>query len=195
MQCYYRVTEMRNRKILVIGSILLVALFIIAMIMNSVNDLKNLNSNTRNLQQSSQKANEPQFTKEGTLAFISSSNEDTLGVLDIEIADDEAQILQGLMYRSSMKENQGMLFIFNYSSPQSFWMKNTIISLDIIFVDDNFNIVTIHTNTRPYSEAPIPSFKDARYVVEVNAGYCSRHNIKEGDRIYSSAFETVKISV
>ena len=161
---------MRNRKILIIGSIFLVALFVIAIVMNSINDLKNLNK-TNVPPPATQVKSEPQFVKEGELSFVAASNYDTMGLINIEIADDDAQRGQGLMFRSSMKENEGMLFIFEYSALQSFWMKNTIISLDIIFVDENGRIVTIHSNTQPYSESPIPSFKNAKYVVEVNAGY------------------------
>jgi uncharacterized membrane protein (UPF0127 family) len=62
-------------------------------------------------------------------------------------------------------------------------MKNTYISLDILFVDSNKEIVTIQTNTQPLSTEPVPSYKPAKYVIEVNAGFCSKYNIKEGDRI------------
>lgn len=162
--------------------------------MNSVNDLKNLNKTSNPVSNNDTKLMEPEFVKEGTLHFFSASGNDTLGVIDIEIADDDAQRQQGLMYRTKMKDNQGMLFVFDKSELQNFWMKNTIISLDIIYVDEDFNIVTIHRNTEPYSESQIPSFKKAKYVVEVNAGYCSRHQINEGDRIHSTTFDIVKVA-
>ncbi|MEO8149714.1 MAG: DUF192 domain-containing protein [Bacteroidia bacterium] len=183
---------MRNRKIIVIGAILLVAIFLIAIVMNSINDLKNLSKTNTQSTAIKDGATEPQFVKEGTLSFIA-SNDDTLGTIDIEIADNDAQREQGLMYRSSMKQNQGMLFVFDKSGQQNFWMKNTIISLDIIYVDENFNIVTIHKNTQPYSEAQIPSYKNAQYVIEVNAEFCNRNNIKEGDRIYSKVLQPHKV--
>lgn len=62
-------------------------------------------------------------------------------------------------------------------------MKNTIIPLDIIFIDENKKIVTIQQNTVPFSEESIPSYKNAMYVIEVNAGFCGKFSIKEGDYI------------
>jgi uncharacterized protein len=126
---------------------------------------------------------EPEFKKEGELAFIDQQTGDTLQHIDIEIADTPRDRAQGLMYRTQMGENQGMLFVFEEEEPQSFWMKNTKISLDIIFADANKKIVTIQKHTIPYSEAPVPSFEDAKYVVEVNAGFTDRYSIKEGDKI------------
>lgn len=122
------------------------------------------------------------FTKEGELVFS-----DSMGVqktkIDIEIADDEYQRELGLMNRKSMEENQGMLFIFPFERFQSFWMRNTFISLDIIFVDANKTIVTIHKNTQVLSDQSYPSSKPAKYVVEVVAGFTDKHNIQIGDKI------------
>ncbi len=122
------------------------------------------------------------FTKEGELSFINSKGE-LISQLSIEIADDDEQRITGLMFRDKMEENQGMLFIFPYEAPQSFWMKNTILPLDIIFVSAKMEIVKIHKNTIPYSEQSYSSVRPSQYVVEVNAGYTDRYGIKEGDRI------------
>ena len=122
----------------------------------------------------------PAFTKEGDLVFISKTNRDTISKLDIEIVDKDHEIESGLMYRKSMPENAGMLFIFDRMEPRSFWMKNTIIPLDIIFIDDFYQIVTIQANTVPQSERSIPSNKPAQYVLEVNGGYCQKNGIGEG---------------
>lgn len=127
--------------------------------------------------------NAPAFRKDGVLSFSNNAAADTAISIDIEVVDEEWSISRGLMYRPSMKENRGMLFIFPDSQPRSFWMKNTIISLDIIFIDSQKNIVTIQKYTTPYSEDSVPSYKDARYVLEVNAGFCDKYNIKEGDRV------------
>lgn len=126
------------------------------------------------------KRNEPAFNKEGVLYFLSPSKEDTISVLDIEISEKPNELTQGLMYRSHLGTNEGMLFIFNNEEKQSFWMKNTRISLDIIFVNSNMKIVQIARHTVPYSEEPVPSIYPARYVIEVNAGYTIRYGIKEG---------------
>ena len=122
------------------------------------------------------------FTKEGELTFT-----DSLGTLkskiDLEIAETTYETRLGLMNRNKMEENQGMLFILPNLEPQSFWMRNTLISLDMIFVTDQKKIVTIHKNTKILSDQSYPSSEPAKYVVEVLAGFADRHNIKVGDKI------------
>ena len=125
----------------------------------------------------------PSFNKEGELIFISKTESDTLAVIDIEIANDEHKTAQGLMYRSSMPHNAGMLFLMPSEEIQGFWMRNTYIALDMIFVNSKMEIVTIHANTTPMNENSYISTAPALYVVEVNAGYCNKNNIKEGDKI------------
>jgi uncharacterized membrane protein (UPF0127 family) len=122
----------------------------------------------------------PEFRKDGSLSFIPAGKSDTV-TIDIEVVDNQAEISRGLMYRPYLPEFAGMLFIFPQEEVRSFWMKNTYISLDILFVNSDLEIVTIQSNTQPLSTAPVPSFKPARYVIEVNAGFTSKHNIKEGD--------------
>lgn len=122
------------------------------------------------------------FSKEGELVFS-----DSLGniktKIDIEIADDDYQRQLGLMNRKEMKENEGMLFIFPRQDWLSFWMRNTLISLDMIFVNENKQIVTIHKNTRILSDSSYPSTRPAKYVVEVVAGFTDKYNIQVGDKI------------
>lgn len=125
----------------------------------------------------------PSFVKEGELLFKSATTNDTLAVIDIEIADNEQKTAQGLMYRSSMPENAGMLFLMRAERIQSFWMRNTYIPLDMIFVNSDMEIVTIHANTTPMNENSYVSTAPALYVVEVNAGFCNKNNIKIGDII------------
>ena len=122
------------------------------------------------------------FTKEGELVFSDSTGLQKAKI-EIEIADDDYQRELGLMNRKSMKENQGMLFIFPFERYQSFWMRNTFISLDMIFVDANKTIVTIHKNTQVLSDQSYPSSKPAKYVVEVISGFTDKHNIEIGDKI------------
>ncbi len=124
----------------------------------------------------------PRFQKEGELQFLSAEGR-SLQTIDIEIADNEMDQARGLMWRKSMEENQGMLFIMARQEEQSFWMLNTYIPLDIIFVNDQFEIVKIRTNTKPQSLDQITSERPALYVVEVNAGFCEKFGIKEGDTI------------
>ena len=121
---------------------------------------------------------EPQFKKEGELTFLKNQEK-----LTIEIAGNEAETTQGLMYRRSMPDSCGMVFIFADSKPRSFWMKNTYLPLDILYLDESKKIVTIQANRTPFSEEEIPSFEDAKYVLEVNAGYCKRKGIEKGDAV------------
>ena len=122
------------------------------------------------------------FTKEGELELFNQADS-LLAKLDIEIADDDAQTTRGLMYRRSMGEYEGMLFIFPSIEERSFWMKNTFIPLDLIFLDENRIIVHIHENASTKSEESIPSLKPAKYVLEVNAGFSAMHYLKVGDRM------------
>lgn len=126
---------------------------------------------------------EPQFVREGELFFLKQDNGDTLKHIIIEIADNDEERSQGLMYRSAMADSLGMLFIFDEEKEQSFWMKNTIMTLDIMYANAQGEILTMYKYTTPYSEAPIPSYKKAQYVVEVAGGFTDRYNIQIGDRI------------
>jgi len=119
------------------------------------------------------------FIKEGEVAFMDSV-EKLLIRIDVEIASRPEERNQGLMYRDHMPVGFGMLFIFEQMAPRSFWMHNTPLSLDLIFLDDGKRIVSIQSNTQPYSDNPIPSGKSAMYVIEVNAGFCNQHGIKVG---------------
>lgn len=87
------------------------------------------------------------------------------------------------MFRRHMDSDKGMLFIFPVEELQSFWMRNTFIPLDIIFINAQKTIVKIHANTQTLSDQSYPSMQPSQYVVEVNGGFCSTHNIKEGDKI------------
>ncbi|MBC6995682.1 DUF192 domain-containing protein [Neolewinella lacunae] len=125
----------------------------------------------------------PRFTDEGDLTIFRSTTEEVLATLDIEIADDNESIVQGLMYRQSMEEDQGMLFIMPATEPQAFWMLNTYIPLDLIFIDANYRIVNIRPDNPPKSLDRITSEGPAAYVLEVNAGFAARHGLAPGDRI------------
>jgi uncharacterized membrane protein (UPF0127 family) len=125
----------------------------------------------------------PVFRKDGELKFVDSKTYGEIVRIDVEVADDENERMQGLMYRESLPEFAGMLFLMGVEEPQSFWMKNTKVPLDIIYVNSDNVIVTICRNTRPYSLDQVLSEKPALYVVEVNAGFAAKHGIKTGDKI------------
>jgi len=122
------------------------------------------------------------FKKQGEV-FFQDSLKNLVKKVDVEIADSDAARHLGLMFREGMNEDQGMLFIFPKEEPQSFYMKNTVLPLDIIFVNASKKIVKIHSDTEPFSEKSLPSVKPALYVVEVNAGFTKKFGIKEGSQI------------
>lgn len=124
---------------------------------------------------------EDEFKKEGQLSFFDKQNNNIITSIDIEIADTDYEIELGLMYRYSMSKRVGMLFIMETDEPKSFWMKNTYISLDIIYLNKDLEIVKIHKYTQPLSEKPILSIEKSKYVIEVIGGFCDELNIEEGD--------------
>jgi len=126
--------------------------------------------------------NEFMFKKDGVLTFYDSTG-NTLAKIDIQIANTDFDRQLGLMFRKSMHENQGMLFIFPQESVQSFWMRNTYISLDMIFVNTGKKIITIQRNTKILSDKSYQSSGPANYVIEVDAGFSNKFNIKVGDRV------------
>ena len=125
----------------------------------------------------------PQFVKQGELSFLAASDRHSIKRIAIEIADTDSKRQMGLMFRKSMVDTNGMLFLFPVSEPQNFWMHNTYIPLDIIYVNENREIVTIGRNCKVLNDADVPSGKDAQFVVEVNGGFCDKNGIKEGDLI------------
>lgn len=122
------------------------------------------------------------FKKEGELSLYRTPDS-LLKTLDIEIADNDYETQTGLMYRNSMESNQGMLFIFEDSRPRYFYMKNTHIPLDLIYINENRKIVSTQLNAKPYDETSLPSNANAKYVLEVNAGLFDQWNLKVGDSI------------
>lgn len=123
---------------------------------------------------------EPPFIKEGELALLDPSGKKVLTKLDIEIAEVSQEREQGLMYRKSMLDKQGMLFLFEFQEEQSFWMHNTYIPLDIIYLNDKLEIVSIQKNAQPMSDKPLPSGKPAQYVLEINGGLSDKLGLKPG---------------
>jgi len=104
----------------------------------------------------------------------------------VELAETSGEKSQGLMYRENLAENRGMLFIFDQEGPYSFWMKNTLIPLDIIWLDENKEVVFIVKNAQPCKQEICPSIKpdnEAKYVLEINAGLSDKLNLKIGDKV------------
>lgn len=110
---------------------------------------------------------------------------------NIELADSSEKIYHGLMGRTSMDENTGMLFDINIVPKDmdiAFWMKDTLIPLDIIFIDEKGKIFYIHRNALPRDETPIYPPKRPRAVLELNAGQVDIHNIVVGDILKNALF-------
>lgn len=106
----------------------------------------------------------------------------------VRIADDDAERERGLMFVSVMPDDEGMLFDFDAPAMRSFWMKNTLIPLDIIFIGANGRIINIAENTTPYSLDPVPSTAPATAVLEIGGGLSAELGIKPGDRIVHRIF-------
>jgi len=98
----------------------------------------------------------------------------------VEIVNTPTARAQGLMYRRELAEDAGMLFIFPDDSVLHFWMKNTLIPLDMLFIDRDRRVVGIVENAHPMSTEPVGPDKPARYVLEVNGGFAARHHIPTG---------------
>jgi uncharacterized protein len=130
-----------------------------------------------------QTKSEPVFRKDAELVFMSPKGATRVRI-DVEIAERQEDRMRGLMFREHLEEEQGMLFLFPAEEPLSFWMKDTPLPLDIIFLNADRTIVTIRKNTVPFSEASVPSDRPARYVVEVNAGFADRHRLAPGDKVF-----------
>jgi uncharacterized membrane protein (UPF0127 family) len=107
----------------------------------------------------------------------------------IELALSDAQMEQGLMFRRSMPANAGMLFDFKHPTGVTMWMKNTLIPLDMLFLDNSARIIDIHERAVPNSTDIIASRVPARYVIELNGGTVARLGIKPGDQVTSPYFK------
>lgn len=122
------------------------------------------------------------FTKEGELSLFK-NNGKFIRAIDIEIADDDYQRETGLMHRSSLKEYQGMLFTFDQEEQRAFYMKNTLIPLDIIYLNKDGIIVSFAENAKPKDLSSLPSQVPAQYVLEINGGLSEEWILEVGDRV------------
>lgn len=102
---------------------------------------------------------------------------------EVEVVDTDETRSKGLMFRKSMPDDHGMLFDFRREEPVYFWMKNTYIPLDMIFIAADGRIVSIAHDTTPLSEATVSSRGAVRYVLEVNAGTARRLHLSAGDTV------------
>lgn len=101
---------------------------------------------------------------------------------NLEIADTEAQREKGLMFRTSLAPDAGMLFDYHKEQEASFWMQNTLIPLDMVFIAADGTVKTIHVNARPLDTTPIPSEVPIRFVLEIAGGRSQEIGLKVGDK-------------
>lgn len=106
----------------------------------------------------------------------------------VEIVSTDAQVERGMMYREHLPPDQGMLFLMKEEKTWSFWMHNTLIPLDIIFITGDFTIAGIVENAEPKTDTMRTVNRPSRYVLEVNGGFCAAHKIAAGTKV---AFEGV----
>ena len=109
-------------------------------------------------------------------------------VFSVEVVDTPEDRARGLMYRKELPEGQGMLFDFKEDQDVAFWMKNTYVPLDMIFIRGDGRILRIAENTEPLSERLVPSGGPIRAVLEVVAGTAKKLGIAPGDRVAHSIF-------
>ena len=108
---------------------------------------------------------------------------------EVEIAADEPSREKGLMFRKFMPADRGMLFEFDADMPLTFWMKDTVLSLDLIFVDSHGVVENVAANAEPMSESIIASAAPARAVLELNAGTAASIGLKPGDHVTHPFFK------
>lgn len=106
----------------------------------------------------------------------------------VEIADDDAERALGLMHREHMPSSHGMLFVYEREQPVSFWMRNTLIPLDLLYLDAGGVVREIHANARPLDETPIPSSRPRLAVLEINGGLAQAMGITVGSTLQHPAF-------
>lgn len=162
--------NVKNKQLIfpVVGIVVIAAIYLYWHLMTNPSDKKSV-----------AKIKSQSTLGQGEVTFISPDSTQRETVL-VEIAEDDYSRANGLMFREELPENQGMLFIFEKEILQYFWMKNTHVSLDMIFVNMDNKIVNIEKYTMPYSTQSYPSMVPAIYVVEVVAGYTDQYGIEPG---------------
>jgi uncharacterized protein len=126
---------------------------------------------------------------EGGLEPLTITTSSGAHAFQVEIAKDEASREKGLMFRRYMPADRGMLFEFERSEPVAFWMKNTYIPLDMIFIARDGRVTHIAANAEPLSEAIVPSGGPCVAVLELNGGLAARIGLEPGDKVTASFFK------
>jgi len=117
-------------------------------------------------------------------------------VIQVELATDDATRTQGLMYRDQLAEDRGMLFFFLKSDNYPFWMKNTLIPLDMIWIDEQRRIAHVSSNVPPCKADPCPNYDPkavAKYVLELAAGVAAKHHLADGQSVRFEGMDNVVV--
>jgi len=107
-------------------------------------------------------------------------------VVRVEVANTPTQKGRGLMYRQALSQDEGMLFVYDYEGNNTFWMKNTLIPLDIIWLNSKKEVVHIEHSTPPCKKSPCPTYSSpykSQYVLELNGGWAIKNGLAQGDQI------------
>ena len=118
------------------------------------------------------------FERKGQVEIATTDGK--LQKFNVEFARSEAEKATGLMFRERLADDEGMLFMWNTSSPRQFWMKNTLINLDILFIDSDYRVVHIEKSAQKGSLRIISSLLPVQYVLEINAGQAQLRKITPG---------------
>jgi uncharacterized membrane protein (UPF0127 family) len=118
------------------------------------------------------------FERKGQVEIATTDGK--LQKFNVEFARSEAEKATGLMFRERLADDEGMLFMWNTSSPRQFWMKNTLINLDILFIDSDYRVVHIEESAQKGSSRIISSLLPVQYVLEINAGQAQLRKITPG---------------
>jgi uncharacterized membrane protein (UPF0127 family) len=116
--------------------------------------------------------------------------------VQVELATDEATRAQGLMFRDHLADDRGMLFFFPESGEYPFWMKNTLIPLDMIWIDDQRRIAHVASNVPPCKADPCPNYPPnakAKYVLELAAGVAAKHHLANGQGLRFEGMDNVVV--
>jgi len=152
---------------------------------STIGSFGKFNDNTKPSVKQPTQPYEPPFRMDGTLWAVNGA--DTTAVFRTEYATTPAAIEIGMMYRRSMDKDMAMLFFMSGGDQlRSFWMKNTIVPLDIIYINSANEVVSIQANAQPLSTQSLPSGKPASYVLEVKGGEAVAQGIGVGTKVYWS---------
>jgi uncharacterized membrane protein (UPF0127 family) len=130
------------------------------------------------------------FAQAAELQTLEIASKSGVHAFQVEMAITPEEKERGLMFRRELPEGQGMLFDFQIDQPVAFWMKNTYIPLDMLFIRSDGRIARIAENTEPLSERNIPSGAPVRAVLEVIGGTAKKLGIAPGDRVGGSIFKS-----